>query len=159
MKVFVIYDSMYGNTEKIARAIGTGLRGAGDVRVLRATEVDRDQLKDADLLVVGSPTQGFNPIAGTKDFLGSIDKRALAEVKFAAFDTRVDVKEVGSKLLTFMVDRFGYAAEKIDRGLKSKGGLQVVPPAGFIVDGKEGPLKEGELERATAWAGEILAHC
>src|SRR5574340_1357922 len=146
MKVLVIFDSMYGNTEKIARAIGAGLRAAGDVSVLRSTDVDLDQLKGADLLVVGSPTQGFNPIAGTKDFLSDLGARQLDEVKFAAFDTRVDVKEVGSRLLTFMVDRFGYAAEKIDRGLKSKGGLQVVPPVGFIVDGKEGPLKAGELE-------------
>lgn len=159
MKVLVIFDSMYGNTEKIARAIGAGLAAAGDINILRATQVDPDQAAGVDLLVVGSPTQAFSPMAGTKDFLSALGARQLDEVKFAAFDTRVDVKEVGSKLLTFMVDRFGYAAEKIARGLKAKGGLQVVPPAGFIVDGKEGPLKAGELERATAWAGEILAHC
>ncbi len=150
---------MYGNTEKIARAIGEGLKSAGEVRVIRSVEVNPDQLTGADLLVVGSPTQAFNMIAAMKDFLDILTIRQLVEVKFAAFDTRMDVKEVGSGLLTFLAGIFGYAAEKIDKSLIARGSLQVVPPAGFIVNGKEGPLREGELERAAAWAGEILAHC
>lgn len=159
MKVWVVYDSVYGNTEKIARAIGEGLKSAGEVRVVRTTEADPVQLKHADLLVIGSPTQAFAPIAGTKAFIKALVPGQLENIKIAAFDTRMDVKEVNSKLLTFMAGIFGYAAEKIARGLKKAGGVEVVPPAGFIVHGQEGPLKEGELERAATWAGEILAHC
>lgn len=158
MKVWVIYDSMFGNTEKVARAIGAGFESAGEVRVMHSAEVNLGQLAGVDLLVVGSPTQAFSAIAETKNFLKTLGANQLSEVKFAAFDTRMDVKEVGSGLLTFMAGLFGYAAEKIAKGLKSKGGMQVIPPAGFIVTGKEGPLRDGELERATTWAGEILAN-
>jgi hypothetical protein len=74
----------------------------------------------------------------------------------AAFDTRVEVAKVNSAFLTFMVKLFGYAAEPIARGLKKKGGLLVGTPAGFFVLGKEGPLEEGELERAASWAKQLL---
>ena len=37
MKSLIIYDSIYGNTEKIAQAIGEGL--TGEVKVVRVGEV------------------------------------------------------------------------------------------------------------------------
>ncbi len=51
---------------------------------------------------------------------------------------------------------FGYAAGHIADSLKAQGGHIAAPPEGFIVDGKEGPLKQGELERAARWAKAIL---
>lgn len=156
MKALVIYDSVYGNTEKIARAIGAGLEPAGEVQVLPVTEVHAGQLPDLDLLVFGSPTQAFGMIARPKEFLKNLPANAIKGVKVAAFDTRMSVQDVDSKIYTFMAGLFGYAAEKIEKGLKSIGGVPVIAPAGFLVTGREGPLKQGELERATAWAGEIL---
>jgi flavodoxin I len=64
----------------------------------------------------------------------------------AAFDTR---------LTSRMVVIFGYAAPKIAKSLEGRGGKLVVPPEGFFVKGSKGPLKEGELERAGAWAKAI----
>ena len=80
----------------------------------------------------------------------------LNGIKVAAFDTRMDVKEVNNVVLTFFAKLFGYAAEPIGKQLVKKGGVEVVPPAGFIVEGSEGPLKEGELERAAEWAKRVL---
>jgi flavodoxin len=57
MAALVIYDSMYGNTEKIAKAIGGAI--AGDVKIILAGEASPSQLESVDLLIVGSPTQGF----------------------------------------------------------------------------------------------------
>jgi len=54
-----------------------------------------------------------------------------------------------------MVKLFGYAAEPIAKRLGRKGGELAVTPEGFLVEGTEGPLKEGELERAAAWAERI----
>ena len=156
MKALVIFESVYGNTEKVARAIGARLAAAGEVQVVSVAEVKPEQLTDLDVLVVGSPTQAFGPIAGTKEFLKTLPAHALKGLKVAAFDTRVSVAEVNSKMLTFMAGAFGYAAEKIAKGLKVRGGVEVVAPAGFFVADKEGPLKDGELERAVAWAGEIV---
>jgi DNA-binding CsgD family transcriptional regulator len=47
-----------------------------------------------------------------------------------------------------LVGIFGYAAGKIAGSLKTKGGTLILSPEAFFVKGKEGPLKEGELERA-----------
>ena len=55
MKALVIYDSLHGNTEKIARAIGDGLSGAVEafdsVEVVKVGDVQPDQLAGTDLLL------------------------------------------------------------------------------------------------------------
>ncbi len=51
---------------------------------------------------------------------------------------------------------FGYAAGRITNSLKSKGGHLAAEPEGFIVEDSEGPLKQGELERAAIWAKGIV---
>jgi hypothetical protein len=58
--------------------------------------------------------------------------------------------------LSKLVNVFGYAAKPISDRLEKKGGELVVSPEGFYVDGTEGPLTEGELERAADWARQIL---
>ena len=62
MKVLVVYDSVYGNTEQIARAIGEGLGAEESVPVVRVADVNPEQLRNLDLLVVGSPTQRFTSL-------------------------------------------------------------------------------------------------
>ena len=52
---------------------------------------------------------------------------------------------------------FGYAAKPIADRLEKKGGQLAVPPEGFYVTDTEGPLVEGELERAAEWARKIAA--
>jgi flavodoxin len=157
MKAMVVYDSAYGNTEKIARAIGDALGTQGEVTVVRAGDAKPDQLAGLALLVVGSPTQKFSPTGTTTGFLKGIPKNGLQGVKVAAFDTRFPVSEVEKvRILAFFVRIFGYAAEPIAGRLQKKGGDVVVPPEGFYVSGTEGPLLEGELERAADWAKEIL---
>jgi len=58
MKVLIVYDSVYGNTEKVAKAIGDAI--TGEVKVLRVGELNSSELKTFDLLIVGSPTQGVD---------------------------------------------------------------------------------------------------
>jgi flavodoxin len=147
MKALIVYDSVYGNTEKIARAIAGALTPSGEVKVLRAGEVNPSGLESVDLLVVGSPTQGGRPTPAIQDFLNQVPERTIKGVNVAAFDTRFSTK---------LVAIFGYAAGKIAGSLKTKGGTLILSPEAFFVKGKEGPLKEGELERAAAWAKGIL---
>ena len=154
MKAQVIYDSVFGNTEKIAQAIGQALGSPEEVAVLRVGDVQSQQLTGA-LLIVGSPTRAFRPTPATTELLKRIPKNGLAGVKVAAFDTRLSLDEVGSSVLRFMVNLFGYAAKPIAARLEKKGGELAAPPEGFIVQGTEGPLKEGELERAAEWARRI----
>ncbi|MFC1955852.1 flavodoxin family protein [Chloroflexota bacterium] len=145
MKVIIIYDSVYGNTENIAKAIGDAF--TGEVKVLRVGEVNSSELKILGLLIVGSPTQGGRPTPAIQDFLNKVPEPAIKGINVAAFDTRFSTRWVGI---------FGYAAGKIAGNLKGKGGTLVESPEGFFVKGKEGPLKEGELERAANWAKGVL---
>lgn len=155
MKSVVIFDSMYGNTEKIAQAIGKVLQTRGVARVISIKEAGLADVKGSDLLLVGSPTQAFSSLPAVKTWLKNLPKGSLAGIKVAAFDTRMDVKKVNNKFLTFMEAIFGYAAEKIGKALVSKGGNPVSQPEGFFVDGSEGPLTTGELERAEEWARNL----
>jgi flavodoxin I len=145
MKVLVVYDSVYGNTVQIARAIGGAI--SGNVKVLHAGEASRLDLTGVDLLIIGAPTQAGRPTPAMQGFLKTVSKSVIKDIKIAAFDTRVPVKWVGI---------FGYAAGRIAKDLQKKGGVLVANPEPFFVAGTEGPLKEGELERAAAWAQEVI---
>ena len=161
MNALVVYDSVFSNTEKIAHAIGDALGSQEDVRIVRARDVAPEQLEGLTLLVVGSPTRKFRPTGATIRLLRSIRKNGLEGVKVAAFDTRILMEDVESSfaraILGFFVSIFGYAAEPIADKLARKGGQATVPPAGFLVEDTEGPLKPGELERAAEWALAVFA--
>jgi flavodoxin len=152
MKALVVYDSVFGNTEKIAKAIGEGI-GA---QVVKVDAVKPEDLAGVELLLVGSPTRGFRPTDGMKKFLKALPSGSLKGAEVAGFDTRMDVDEVDNKVLTFLEKIFGYAAEPISKTLVQKGGRQIIPPAGFIVKASEGPLRDGELERAREWGKEAV---
>jgi flavodoxin I len=143
MKALVVYDSTYGNTQKIAQAIGEAIGG----QVLRNGEVNPANLKGFDLLIVGSPTHGGRPTEGIHGLLKA--SLALEGVNVAAFDTRT--VSIWNRLF-----RFGYAAPRIARSLEGNGGNLLAPPEGFVVLGIQGPLKDGELERAAAWAKGLV---
>jgi flavodoxin I len=147
MKALLVYDSFYGNTEKIARAIAEAITPPDEVKVLRAGEANPSELASIDLLIVGSPTHGGRPTPVVQQFLNKVTQPSLAGINVAAFDTRATTK---------LAMVFGYAAGRIARNLKKKGGNLIGSPEGFFVTGTKGPLKEGELERAAGWAKGIL---
>lgn len=134
MKALIVYDSVHGNTEKIAQSIGEAIGG----QVLLVGDVTSDGLKGFNLVIVGSPTHGGFPTEGIHGLLKA--PLALEGANVAAFDTRTKTTV------------FGYAAPKIARSLKRSGGNLLAPPEGFYVGGMQGPLLEGELERAADWA-------
>lgn len=156
MKAMIVYDSFFGNTEKIAKAIGAALAEKGEVFTARVSEVSPDQVQGVDLLLVGSPTRAFKQSEGTTAFLDKIPAVTLRGVKVAAFDTRMPPDVTKSGVYTLFAGIFSYAASKIADKLKKKGGVLIVPPEGFTVLGSEGPLKDGELERAAEWGRMIL---
>ncbi len=161
MKALVIYDSAFGNTEQIAQAIGIALGSSDDVKVMRVGDVKPDQLVGLKLLILGSPTQRFRPLPGISNWLNGVPQNSLIGVKVAAFDTRLTMEEINkTPALAFFVKLSGdsaYTAKHIADRLKKKGGQLIVPPEGFFVEGMEGPLVHGELERAQEWAKQISA--
>jgi|GEM_PF-3862702 len=101
-----------------------------------------------------SPRWACVSTAAIQGFLRKIPANALKNVEVTAFDTRFSAQEQGMGL-RFLMRILGYAAERIVHGLQGKGGHLATPPAGFIVEGKEGPLQEDELERAANWGSAI----
>jgi flavodoxin len=155
MKILIIYDSIFGNTQQIAQVMGRSFDAQEEVVTLRVSDVKLDQLMGLGLLIVGSPTRAFKPTPAVSSFLKWLPADSINGIKVAAFDTRISANDNPSWILKFFVKIFGYAAKPIADGLTKKGGDLALPPEGFYVKDSEGPLREGELERAANWAKAI----
>jgi len=137
MKSLVIYDSFFGNTKLLAEAIGKEL--GDDTRVLHVSDFKKEDMQGVELLIVGSPILGWRPSENTMAFLMGFGKDQLKGIKVATFDTRM-------KILIH-----GDATKKMSEMLLSLGAEVISKPNWFIVTGKEGPLADGELDRAKEW--------
>jgi flavodoxin len=157
MKALVLYDSVFGNTKRVAEAIASALGTEAQVDLVSPADQVLPRLPGLDLLVVGSPTRGFRPTEAIADILKRIPSKALKETRVASFDTRFKADELKSATTRFVVKTGGYAAKRIASQLQKAGGALIAPPEGFYVEDTEGPLRPGELERAGAWATALLA--
>jgi len=164
MKAVVVYESLWGNTAAIARAIAEGI-GEG-TPALSTAEATADRVTAADLIVAGAPILGFRlpteqmrastltslPSAAPKPDLSHPSMHEWLEAlppanggSFATFETRV-------------WGPWGNSVKQIAKALKTAG----YRPTGsadasmaFIVTGKYGPLRDGEVERARTWGSEL----
>jgi flavodoxin len=144
MKILVLYDSKYGNTQQVAREIANQLPGEIDLKLVG--EFDPQEVSDYQLVIMGSPTHGADATDSFKSFFEQLKSEYLQDVQFGVFDTRVT---------WWFLKLFGYAAPRMAQRIRSLGGTVIGEPAGFIVSGGEGPLAEGELERAQRWALDL----
>jgi flavodoxin len=146
VKTVVVYDSVHGNTERIAQAIGDAI--PGEVPVLRVGQVDASDLADVDLLILGSPTHGAEPTEAVRSLIQRIGSPTREGARAALFDTRFTWR---------FLKRWGFAAPKMADTLQEKGWTLAGTPEGFFVKGlQKGPLKRGEVGRATAWARGLV---
>lgn len=156
MTALILYDSVFGNTEKIAQSMATAWGSSHEVQVVRVTDFSTGQLAGVKMLVVGSPTRGFRPTEGITAFLKDLPSDSLQGVRAASFDTRIPLETIKSGIFRFLVSKGGYAAPIIAKKLAEKGAELITAPEGFLVEETEGPLVEGEQERAAAWAQALL---
>lgn len=159
MKALVIYESHWGNTAAVAHAIAEGI-GSG-TRVMSTAEAKVDTLDAVDLLVVGAPVIGFRlsteqalenmrarpgkanpPDVSHPPARSWLESLPAGTAAVAAFDTRVR-------------GPFGSAAPAILKSLTEAGYRSIAKPAGFTVKGSQGPLRDGELDRAREWGAEL----
>lgn len=146
MQTVVIYDSKFGNTEKIAEAIGRGLSALGDVLVMSTG--DATPTERPDLLLLGGPTQKHGASPALREFMEALPA-ALRGVPAASFDTRYH----GSTWL------MGSAAAQAAKAIRKAGGDLVAEPESFFIV-RQGPLERqtlepGEIERAERWAAAV----
>jgi flavodoxin len=146
MNALVLYDSQYGDTQRIAQAIANALGEFGEARAVRLDPAQPLELQGVDLFIVGCPTQGWRPTPAIQSFLEETSSEELGGLVGAFFDTRF-------RLPRFMT---GSAAKVMAGKLREKGVSLLVGPESFFVKGTEGPLREGELERASTWARMLL---
>jgi flavodoxin I len=157
MNVLIVFDTVFGNTEKIARAMGDALQGRAFVKIINIKDFTGEQTKGIDLLIVGSPTRQFRPTPAISTALKAIPADTLQGIKSAAFDTRINTDEIKSALFRFIVKNAGFAAKAISSALQKKGAVLVAEPTGFLVMGDQGTqMVNGEPERAAQWASSIL---
>ncbi len=142
MNTLVVYESQFGNTEKVAAAIAGALRAFGQAQAVRVAQARPAELQGVDMLVVGGPTQNRGATSGVCSFLEAIPPKQLHNMQVALFDTRY-------RQPTWLV---GSAAGAMAKNLQKMAVSPVVPAESFIVTGQKGPLVSGELERAAAWA-------
>jgi flavodoxin len=145
MNILVIYDSEFSNTEQLARAIAEALGSFGSAQTASVRHTT-PPLTGVDLLIAGCPTWKTRPSQPMRDFLASLPRQALAGVAVAAFDTEYRRTPWLFKLA---------AGRAVAGRLKRKGGRLVVPAERFFVIARQGPLEDGELERAAGWARQI----
>ena len=142
MNTLAIYDTEFGNTERIAKAITDTLQQYGQARILRIRHTHPLELQGVDLLILGCPTKRFRPTRAMRSLLEYIPVDALSRLTIACFDTRSEL----SPRMT------GSAAEFMARELSRRGASHLLPSESFFVKGIHGDLEDGELERAGNWA-------
>ncbi|MEA2004127.1 MAG: hypothetical protein U9O53_04155, partial [archaeon] len=126
-------------------AIAETLSSHGQTKTVVADKADPQDLGDTDILIIGSPTQAWRPTKPIQSFIKNISEETLNKMHVAGFDTRFKK----TRLLT------GSAARVITKRLEKKSSKLITPPESFFVSGMEGPLKDGEIERASKWAKAI----
>ncbi|MEI8406579.1 MULTISPECIES: flavodoxin family protein [unclassified Kribbella] len=165
-RALIVYESMFGNTHKIALAIRDGLRDAIPTEVVRADQAPAEIPADVRLLVVGGPTHAFSMSrrstrtqaaeqdqvmmpteTGIREWLQELPEPTTPTVA-ATFDTRVT-----------KVRRLPGSAARSAAKLLRRHGFEptVAPPASFFVHDMTGPLEQGEIDRARAWGEELAA--
>lgn len=137
MKALIIFDSNYGNTKLIADYIAKQL--GNDTLSVSVKDIKEHYLDGINLLIVGSPINGWRPTQKIFEFLDHLDPVKMKGIKSGAFDTRLKLFISGN------------AAKKIAKALQNSGANVIVPPIGFYVKGSEGPLLEGEMKRVEEW--------
>jgi flavodoxin len=145
-KALVVYDSVYGNTEKVAKALAKGLEDSGvDVDTLRADTVKFDELGRYDLLAVGGPVHAWSETKPIKAFLERLKTvEGLRGKKAFAFDTKLSRSSLA-----------GSIGGNIEKKLKGLDLTIVKPHATAVVKGGEGPLEEGAEEAFTQLGAEL----
>ena|SRR5206468_1273397 len=162
MRSLVVYESWFGNTQRIAEKVAAALAPESEVEVVSVDDTPRSPF-DFDLIVLGAPTH-IHGLSSERSRKGAIEQRGDAGEPgmgargwidqlppcfgacMAVFDTRAHKPEL----------LVGSAAHGMARRVQLRGYKLAVEPESFFVEGTEGPLEEGELERAWEW-GRALA--
>ena len=148
VRVFIVYDTKYGNTKLVAEKIAEGIKEVKGIEteVNDVKEVDLKRIQDADAILIGAPNHMGSPSRTIMKFIGNLTKHKLRAKGFAVFDT-------------YMGKDFEKAVKKMEKKTTEKiPALKLMTPGLSIrVDDMKGPITEGELPKATDFGKKIAA--
>ncbi len=147
MWVYVVIASPCGVTDTVARAVARAVDWSYEHHARPANEVDPSEIRTPSVVFLGGPTHRREMGESLRGFLDHMPDRMLSQCLFAAFDTRFH----DSPIVT------GSSARHIQRAIEGRGGRNLVPGESFFVIRRDGPLREGEVERARMWASGVIA--
>jgi hypothetical protein len=160
MKAVVVYESHWGNTAEVARAVAAGI--GPEAQVLTTEEASPEAIADADLLVVGAPVIAFGlPSPRAEDAIAATAAEAPVPPEMihpSMFWWLSDLPQGSGQAAAFETHiRWapGGATGAIERGLARKGYHLTADAGKFVVKGRYGPLRDGELERAREWGSGL----
>lgn len=145
MRVFIVYDTKYGNTKLVAEKIAEGTREFGgiEVEVSDIKEITFERLADADAILIGAPNHMGSPSRTIMRFIDDLGKARLKAKGVAVFDTHMVNDE--------------RAVEKMEKKLGEKlPSMKLIAPGLPVrVDGMKGPITEGELPKCIDFGKKI----
>lgn len=144
VKALIIYDTKFGNTEKVAKTITEALSAKYEVTCKKVSETSISEIQEADLILIGSPTHAWNMSLNTKKLFNKLEKERFEGKIAAAFDTKLPKWFAGS------------AAKKIEKRLKELGFGIALPYFNAYVTQVQGPLRDGEIERCREFSARLL---
>jgi hypothetical protein len=179
MKALLVYESLFGNTEQIARAVAEGLSRRLPVQMLDVGSAPLILGSDIGLVVVGGPTHVFGlsradtragssvetHVDGHVDGPGAAADGANGSVVTHGRGLRswleglhVGASGVAAAAFDTRVNRPrlpGSAARAADRQMRRQGMHPIVLPHSFHVRRTTGPLADGESEQARQWGEKV----
>ncbi len=159
MKAVVVYESLWGNTASVADAIAEGI--GPDAVAMPAARASAHTIDGADLLVAGAPLLGFDlPTDQIRESIRTTRGAGPApDMSSGSMRHWVEMLAPGTAAFTTFETRIwwspGSSAKKMARIFAAKGFRAAAPSEKFLVTGRYGPLKEGEVQRARAWGAAL----
>lgn len=160
MKAIVVYESLWGNTAAVARAIAEGI--GPDATAVTTDVLPPESLADADLVVAGAPVIGFRlPTDAVRDRVAvdETDAPTPPDLSHPSLRSWLGALPAGAGRSAAFETRIwwspGGAVGAINRGFRRAGYRPIGSGQKFVVSGKYGPLRDGELERARRWGEEL----
>lgn len=159
MKVVVVYESLWGNTAAIARAIAEGIGPAA--QALSTREATAEAIAGAGLIVAGAPLHAFGLPRESRRGTLRVDpaKGPAPDLSIPTLHSWLEALPAGQGRVAAFETRFkgspGGATGGILRRLERRGYRRIAKGQRFFIKGTYGPLREGEIERARQWGADL----
>lgn len=160
MNAIIVYESVWGNTAAVARAIAEGF--GPNAHAYATDEIAQKELATADLIVAGSPVFGFSLPTETmrENILRSeTDASTPPDLSHPSLRSWLETLPAGHGLSAAFETRIWWsprgATGTIEKRLAQRGYMPMAKAHKFVVRDKYGPLREGELDRAREWGREL----